>query len=69
MAKKNTIKPQQTDSQTDIRNTVEKQFEDKQIMSAGINYLTLKRMYPHRLLSEILNTEGYVADGSNYRKI
>ena len=53
----------------ELRKTIEKQVEQKQVLTSSIDYMTLKRMYPKRFLNEILETEGYVKDGIKYKKI
>jgi hypothetical protein len=68
MSKTNTkTNTKKTASKTDVK--VEKQVHDKQIMTAAIDFTTLKRMYPKRFLAEILATEGYVEDGNKYKKL
>lgn len=54
----------------EIRKQVDNQIQDKQIMTASVDYQTLLRMYPRRLLGEIIKTEGYENIGNmTFKKI
>ena len=64
MTKKQT-KPQ---PKATIRQQVDKQIENRQIMTSAIDLSTLKRMYPKRFLDDILQNEGYVKEGNKYKK-
>jgi hypothetical protein len=48
-----------TDTNNAVRNKINDVIENKAVMNNSIDLITLKRTYPKRFLSDILEQEGY----------